>query len=136
MPSVDKQEMIERLVVGVARSKSGVTVADIRKAVTILFQTQLFNITGDSKHDTRVLKFKQDPKYFEKVDMALLQRLYAVCVEAGVVIDQEVVQTERTKEKILRGYSCKLLNLPKNRLKNVRILKLGVGSTSTAANIG
>ena len=93
MPAVDKQEMIEWLVVGVARTKPGVTASDIRKAVTIFFKTQLFNISEDSKHKTKTLKIKHDPKYFEKIDLAILQRLYSACVEAGVAVDQEIAQT-------------------------------------------
>ncbi|WP_417532879.1 NYN domain-containing protein [Marinobacterium stanieri] len=93
MPPLDKQEMIEWLVVGVARIRPGVTAADIRKAVTIFFKTQLFNLIDDNKQDTRLMKFKQDPKYLEKVDIALLHRLYAACEESGVVVDQDTAQT-------------------------------------------
>lgn len=93
IPPVDKQEMIERLVVSVSRSRSGVTAADIRKAVTILFKTQLFNLKDDNQQDARLMSLKQDPKYLEKVDTALMQRLYAACNEAGVTVDPEVIKT-------------------------------------------
>jgi hypothetical protein len=93
MPPVDKQEMIERLVVSVSRSRSGVMAADIRKAVNLLFKTQLFNLKGDSQHDTRLMSLKQDPKYLEKVDTALMHRLYTACNEAGVVVDPDVIKT-------------------------------------------
>jgi len=93
MPAVDKQEMIERLVVNVSRSRPGVTASDIRKAVTLLFKAQMFNFTDDTLHDTKVMSLKQDPKYLEKIDTALIQRLYAACGEDGVAVDPEVIRT-------------------------------------------
>lgn len=93
MPPLDKQEIIERLVVSVAGSRSGVTAADIRKAVNLLFKTQLFNLKEDAGSDNRLMDLKQEPKYLEKVDMALLQRLCAGCSESGVAVDPEIIQT-------------------------------------------
>ncbi len=92
MPPLDKQEMVEWLLMGVARAKPDVTAADIRKVVNTLYKTQLFSITNDAKTQSRLLSLKQDPGYLGKIDRALIQRLHTACEEEGVALEADALR--------------------------------------------
>lgn len=90
---LDKRDMIEELVVRIASVRKGVTAADLRKAVTLLYKAQMFELSEDTQHDGRLLKLKSGHNYMKEVDMALIRRLMSACTENSVALEPSILKS-------------------------------------------
>ncbi len=93
LPPLEKQDMIEELVVHIASARKSVTAADIRKATTLLFKAQMFELTDDTQHDSRLLKLKSGQNYMKEVDIAFIDRLRSACTENRVSLEPAIIRT-------------------------------------------
>jgi hypothetical protein len=89
---LDKRDMIEELVIRIASVRKGVTSADLRKAVALLYKAQMFELSDDTQHDSRLLKLKSGHEYMKEVDMALIRRLMSACTENSVAFEPSIIR--------------------------------------------
>lgn len=93
LPPLEKQDMIEELVVRIALVRKDVTAADIRKATTLLFKAQMFELSENTQHDSRLLKLKLGQNYMKEVDMAFIHRLSSACAENKVSLEPSIIRS-------------------------------------------
>jgi hypothetical protein len=92
LPPLEKQDMIEELIVRIASVRKDVTAADIRKAITLLYKAQMFELIDDTQHDSRLLKLKTDHDHMKEVDMAFIRRLRSACTENNVAFEPSIIR--------------------------------------------
>ena len=92
LPPLEKQELIEELIVRIASVRKDVTAADIRKAIVLLYKAQMFELIDDTEHGSRLLKLKSELDHMKEVDMAFIRRLRSACNENGVAFEPSIIR--------------------------------------------
>jgi hypothetical protein len=92
LPPLEKQDMIEDLIVRIASVRKDITAADLRKSITLLYKAQMFEVIDDTQQDSRLLKLKSGPDYMKEVDMAFIRRLRSACAENSVAIEPSIIR--------------------------------------------
>ncbi len=92
LPPLEKQELIEELIVRIASVRKDVTAADIRKAIVLLYKAQMFELIDDTQHDSRLLKLKSEHDHMKEVDMAFIRRLRSACTENNVAFEPSIIR--------------------------------------------
>ena len=92
LPPLEKQELIEELIVRIASVRKDVTAADIRKAIVLLYKAQMFELVDDTQNGSRLLKLKSELDHMKEVDMAFIRRLRSACNENGVAFEPSIIR--------------------------------------------
>ena len=90
LPPLEKQELIEGLIVRIAPVRKDVTAADIRKASVLLYKAQMFELIDDTQHNSRLLKLKSELDHMKEVDMAFMRRLRSACTENNIAFEPAI----------------------------------------------
>ena len=92
LPPLEKQDMIEELIVRIASVRKDVTAADIRKAITLLYKAQMFELIDDTQQHSRLLKLRSEYDHMKEVDLAFIRRLRSACTENNVAFEPSIIQ--------------------------------------------